>query len=123
MKFAKLYPFLESKFYNKELNSKFWTAGEFDSDIREKLLRICEDFIGDTDIGTITDIQLTGSLANYNYTEYSDLDVHILSDFTDVNDDANLVKRALDGKRFIWNLRHSIVIRDYEVELYFQDTN
>jgi len=123
MKFAKQYPFLESKFYNKELNSKFWTAGEFDSGVREKLLRICEDFIGGTDIGTITDIQLTGSLANYNYTEYSDLDVHILSDFTDVNDDVDLVKRALDGKRFIWNLRHSIVIRSYEVELYFQDTN
>ena len=61
MKFAELYPFLESKFYNKELNPKFWTAGEFDPRIRKKLLQITKDFIGETNIGTITDIQLTGS--------------------------------------------------------------
>ena len=69
----------------------------------------------------VEDVQLTGSLANYNYSEYSDLDVHILLDFADINKDEEIVKRALDGKRFIWNLRHDIKFNGHEVELYFQD--
>jgi len=115
----------ESEIYNKTLNTKFWFNEEFSKTIREKLLNIAFDFIESSKVDPelITDIQLTGSLANYNYTKYSDLDVHILLDFTLINDDKALVKSALDGKRFIWNLRHDIIIRDHEVELYFQDDN
>ena len=69
----------------------------------------------------IVDIQLTGSLANYNYTQYSDLDTHIIIDFKQINDDIELVKKALDGARFVWNQRHDIVIRGHDVELYLQD--
>jgi predicted nucleotidyltransferase len=58
----------------------------------------------------IKDIQLTGSLANYNWTNKSDLDVHILIDFNDIDENVDLVKKALDGQRFIWNTRHKIVI-------------
>lgn len=114
---------LESRFYNKELNTNFWKDGEFCPTVRDKLLQVVDDFIDMSDIDIkVDDIQLTGSLANYNYTKYSDLDVHVLTTFSRINSDTNLVKRALDGKRFIWNLRHNIIIRDHEVELYFQDT-
>ena len=60
-------------------------------------------------------------MANYNYTKYSDLDVHILLDFADINSDEDLVRAALDGRRFVWNLRHNISIGGHDVELYFQD--
>ena len=123
MVFNNVYQLLESRFYNDSLSPNFWENSQFDSSVRKKLLSIVEDFIGDQNIGVIDDIQLTGSLANYNYTVHSDLDVHILSDFSKINPDTELVKAALDGKRFIWNLRHSITIRGYEVELYFQDTH
>ena len=111
-------------FYNRSLNKNFWNSNkEFNDAVREKLLEIANNFYNGLELDVeIDDIQLTGSLANYNYTKFSDLDVHILLDFKKVNDDKNLVKRALDGRRFIWNLRHHIVIRDYEVELYLQDT-
>jgi predicted nucleotidyltransferase len=69
----------------------------------------------------VLDVQLTGSLANYNYTEYSDLDTHIIIDFKQINDDEELVKKALDGARFVWNQRHDIVIKGHDVELYIQD--
>ena len=71
----------------------------------------------------ILDVQLTGSLANFNYTDHSDLDTHVILDFSEINEDKELVKKALDGKRFIWNLNHDIFIRDHEVEIYFQDVN
>ena len=109
MKFAK---FFEGRTYdNDTLHPSFWDAEEFDEPIRTAILKIVEDFLKEdehVEDDIIDDIQLTGSLANYNYSEKSDLDVHILLDFAKINQQEDLVKRALDGKRFIWNLKHDI---------------
>lgn len=112
-------------FYNDTLHPRFWDEQkQFDPEVREKLLQIAKDVSESVEVtDLIDDIQLTGSLANYNYTDYSDLDVHILLDYAKINEDEDLVKAALDGKRFIWNLRHDIKIGGYEVEIYFQDVH
>lgn len=111
-------------YYNDTLNSKFWTNDQFDTDVREKLLQIAKEFYDNLNLDIpVIDIQLTGSLANYNYTQYSDLDVHVIIDFSQINTNIDLVKKALDGMRFIWNLRHDIKIRGYDVELYVQDVH
>jgi len=117
--------FHESKFYNDTLHPSFWdAAGGFDQVVREKLLNIAHDVAAAAGVDKlIEDIQLTGSMANYNYTDYSDLDTHILLDFDKVNSDEDLVKKALDGKRFIWNLRHDIKMGGQDVEIYFQDVD
>lgn len=114
---------VRDEFYKKELNSSFWTEdGEFDQGVRKKLLEIAKDFFGDMKVDVpIADIQLTGSLANYNWTKYSDLDIHVLIDFSRVDPNVELVKKGLDGQRFIWNLRHDVIIRSHDVELYVQD--
>ena len=112
----------EDRFYQNELNPIFWSNKEFDASVREKLLQIAQEFYSSFKLEIpIDDIQLTGSLANYNWTPKSDLDVHILIDFSKINPDLALVKKAMDGQRFIWNLRHNIVIRGFDVELYLQD--
>lgn len=111
-------------FYKKKLNPSFWENDQFDPKIKEKLLKIAQDFSTALKIEVpIQDVQLTGSLANYNYTDKSDLDVHVLIDFRDIDDNIDLVKKSLDGLRFIWNLRHNIVLRGHDVELYVQDIN
>lgn len=124
-------------FYKKELNQLFWKKTiedlpddteasnyRFDSDIRKKLLQLAEDFYSSLGFDPeIKDIQLTGSLANYNWTDKSDLDVHVLIDFREIDENFTLVKKAVDGMRFIWNLRHKIKIKGYDVELYVQDIN
>ena len=87
------------RFYNDTLNQKFWSEdNKFDPDIREKLLSITDDFIHNLGIEgvEVDDITLTGSNSNYNYNEYSDLDVHVLIDFKNINEDEELVKKALD---------------------------
>jgi hypothetical protein len=112
----------EGEFYQESLNPKFWKDERFDPEIREKLLSIANDFYKDLEVDTpILDIQLTGSLANYNWTKYSDLDVHVILDLSKVNEDISLVKKAMDGIRFMWNQRHPVVIREHDVELYAQD--
>ena len=115
---------LENEFYNDSLNPLIWKGEELDQMIRTKLLHIAQDFYEDLDVDIpILDIQLTGSLANYNWTKYSDLDVHVIMDLSKVNADVELVKKAMDGVRVQWNLRHPVVIRGHDVELYAQDIN
>jgi len=116
--------FEAANYYNDTLHPNFWDDFVFRDDILKPILKIVDDFVKNDDhvsAEMIEDIQLTGSLANYNYSDHSDLDVHILLDFADINEDESIVKRALDGKRFIWNLRHDIQFNNHEVELYFQD--
>lgn len=125
MKLFKFNEFLtEGQFYNEELNPTFWQGDKFDPETRTKLLQIANDFYTDLKVeAPIIDVHLTGSLANYNWTEHSDLDVHVILDFSQIDDDIELVKKSLDGSRFIWNLRHPVKIKGYDVELYAQDKN
>jgi predicted nucleotidyltransferase len=115
--------FLTEQFYNQTLHPRFWNDDqEMDEVVRKKLLDIATGFAEEVGVEEyIEDVQLTGSLANFNYTKFSDLDVHILLPFKEINKDKDLVKQALDGRRWVWNERHNIIIRDHEVELYFQD--
>ncbi len=111
-------------YYKKELNPSFWDERKFDSIVRKKLLTIANEFFQSLEIqARVFDAQLTGSMSNFNWTELSDLDVHILIDFTDVSADVDIVKSMVDSKRFIWNLNHEIMIRGHEVEIYVQDVN
>jgi predicted nucleotidyltransferase len=122
-------------FYHDELNPTFWTKEEkkdgetewvFDDRVRRKLVRIANEFFESFEEilkkKSIVDIRLTGSLANYNYTNLSDLDVHVIVDLEGIDDDnPKILKTAMDGLRFIWNIRHNITIRGYDVEMYVQD--
>ena len=105
------------------LNKEIWDGDQMRSEIAERLREIAEEFIDKLDLPNvdIKDIILTGSLANYNWSEYSDLDVHIVVDFKDVADDEGLVKKYFDAVRGNWNRTHNIKVKGYEVELYVQD--
>ena len=111
----------------KGLNPKFWDNGHLDSRIRLKLLDIAEDFIDFLDVDWVKpkDIIMTGSLANFNWNEkYSDIDLHILMDFSDVDENVELVKNYFLSKKSLWNDEHeSITIFGFPVELYVQDVN
>jgi len=111
-------------YYKKELNPKFWSDEIFNERIRQKLVTIATEFY--TGFGyqsSIIDIILTGSLANYNWNEFSDLDVHILVDVSKINSNVELGKKIVDNERALWNLKHNIRIKGHDVELYIQDIN
>ena len=77
----------ESEFYKKGLHPSFWSGEEFNPEIRTKLLQIADDFYTDLKVeAPIADIQLTGSIANYTWTENSDLDIHVLFDFSEISE-------------------------------------
>jgi hypothetical protein len=71
---------------------------------------------------TVQDVRFTGSLANYHWSKYSDIDLHIVVDFEELDDNEELVKEMFDAKRLRWNENHDIRIKGYEVELYIENT-
>lgn len=108
--------------FHSELNPLIWTNKKLNPVIKEKLLEIAEAFVDFIDIEIdIEDITLTGSLANYNYTKYSDFDLHIVTDFKAYDADVDLLKDYFNAKKTVWNTTRNITIKDYDVELYVQD--
>jgi predicted nucleotidyltransferase len=62
-------------------------------EIREPMLKIASNFIEGLPFDVkIEDITLTGSLANYNWSSYSDVDLHIIVDFSKIDENYDLVK-------------------------------
>ena len=106
------------------LEPNFWPLdGKLKPSIRKDLIKIAQDFFEGLDLGNVVlkDITFTGSLANYNWSPYSDIDLHLIVDYKDVNDDIELVKDYFNAKKSLWNRIHDIYIDGFEVEVYVQD--
>lgn len=109
-----------------ELHPKIWINGELNSRVRLRLLDITDDFIDTLEVDWVKpkDIILTGSLANYNWSKFSDFDVHVVIDFEEVDERVNFVKDYFDAKKKLWNEQHEdLKIYGFPVELYVQDSN
>tara|TARA_Y100000296_G_scaffold84437_1_gene117774 strand:- start:41 stop:817 length:777 start_codon:yes stop_codon:yes gene_type:complete len=106
-----------------ELNQMVWVRERLDPKVREKLLEVVDDFFYELELEDveILDVIFTGSLANFNWSEHSDVDLHIMLDFASVNEDQGLVREFFNAKRSLWNRVHQIEIFGYEVEVYVQD--
>ena len=108
---------------HSELNTQIFREGLMKRKVRKRLLTIAEDFLKSLTAlkGTQpVDIRLTGSLANYNWSKYSDIDLHIIMDFEALGEDVDLVKAFFDNVRMNWNNKHDIKIHGYEVEIYVE---
>ena len=108
------------------LAPKMWDGFELDSRARLKLLDIADDF---WDFANITwvkrkGIHLTGSICNFNWSKFSDIDLHIVVDFSEVDERKDFVQEYFDGKKNEWNGKHSkLKIYGYPVELYVEDVD
>lgn len=117
-------PVIKSFKLQDGLNPKIWDEFDINPEVREKLLEIAHDFYNSLELDAdVKDITLTGSLSNYNWSKYSDFDLHILIDFKDVSDDVDLVKKLVDASKNLWNKDNDIKIEGYDVEVYIQDIN
>jgi len=107
-----------------ELNPELFKEDKIIPKIKNKLIQIAKDFIKDIKLDNnliIKDIILTGSLANFNWSKFSDVDLHIILDTNQLDMEPDAVVDYLDSKKSLWNQNHDIKILDYSVELYAQD--
>ena len=107
------------------LNEKLWEGEKLKKEILIKLRTIAQDFFSSLKLDNVMydDITFTGSLANYNYTKYSDIDLHLLVDFKKIDENEDLVKEFFNGKSSAWNNKHKIMIFGHEVEIYVQNSS
>tara|TARA_R100000030_G_scaffold56567_1_gene42546 strand:+ start:170 stop:1063 length:894 start_codon:yes stop_codon:yes gene_type:complete len=105
------------------LEPRIWEDNKLKPEIKDNLIKIAKDFIDGLPVPVkIKDITLTGSLANYNWSNYSDVDLHIIVDFLDVDENRALVKAFFDNARMRWNDKHDIKVKGYDVEIYVEDS-
>lgn len=109
-----------------ELNPKFWINNKINSRVRLKLMDLADEFYDSLNIKWVKpkDIVLTGSIANYNWSKYSDVDVHILVDYKEVWEKTDFVKDYFDSKKQLWSEEHdTLKIYGFPVEMYVEDSN
>jgi predicted nucleotidyltransferase len=111
------------------LNPKVWETpndikkAKIKSEIKKGLLDIAKEFIEFLDEEVfIEDIILTGSISNYNWSEYSDFDLHIVIDLDQFDDDGEIYLKLFSAKKLIFNEKHNLTIKGYDVEVYPQDS-
>lgn len=108
------------------LNPKIWNEDStLREEVGEKLHEIIDQFIlelDDSDIPIkVLDARLVGSNASFNYTENSDLDVHIIANFNEASCDTNVLSLLYNYFKKNFNDRYDISIHGVPVELYIED--
>jgi len=108
----------------KTLEPSVWKDNKLNPKVRKILLRVADDFIKGWKLKKapkIKDIRFTGSLANFNWSKFSDIDLHVIVNFDEVNKDTTLVDRFFSLSKYKWNKDHDINIGPYEIEVYVED--
>lgn len=120
---------INSFYLQDEFNPDLWNNPDdpkkvtLKPEIRERLLKVANLFIDylDTDL-YIQDIIFVGSLVGYNWSEFSDFDIHILIDL-DESENKKMTEELFRLKKTVFNAAHDIRIKGYETELFVQDAN
>ena len=111
----------------KELNPKFWINDKLNSRVRLRLMDIADDFMDELSVDWVKpkDYILTGSIANYNWSRYSDIDIHILIDFKKVYPkNTDFVDDYFKAKKENWLSNHEdLKVFGYPIEISVEDSN
>ena len=108
-----------------DISRKIWDENDqLKPEVRNALLRVAKlfyDSIELKDKPPIKDIVLTGSMAGYNYTDSSDIDLHLLFDFESLGDKKELFEKIFLLAKARWNDNHNILVKGHDVEVYAED--
>jgi hypothetical protein len=102
--------------HHHELNPVLWDNNSLRPEVRVKLLEIARHFALylNVPILYLKDVTLSGSSAGYNYSDYSDIDLHLVVSKTNGNDE------LFTAKKNLYNNEHNLAIDGIPVELYVQ---
>ena len=89
-----------------ELNPHLWEGNVLRNEVRLSLMKIALEFYHFLNVDTkIVDVVITGSQANYNYSETSDLDLHLIVSYDQIQCQYP-VDELFDTKRKLWKEHH-----------------
>jgi hypothetical protein len=115
---------LDEKFQvNDTLNPKIWSGNKLKPEVKDKLLEIVEEFKDYVDIEglKILDAHIVGSNASYNYTDHSDLDLHLIVNFDSLDGSEDIVQALFNSEKKSFNKDYDIDIKGVNIEVYVED--
>lgn len=114
---------------NAQLNQKIFDGMKMKFNVRETILSIVEVFLKticeNSEIClTPLDVVIVGSNAAYNYSETSDLDVHIILNYDMIDGDPDkLIQSYFNSEKTNFNDKYNFTVKGIDVELYVEDVN
>ncbi|MCK9428430.1 MAG: hypothetical protein M0R17_00285 [Candidatus Omnitrophica bacterium] len=112
---------ISSLILRKELNPKIWNNFNLVPDVADTAKKIAKDYsdfmLKNLKDAEVSEIYFTGSLANYNWSNYSDFDIHVIIDYSDINKDIDLVGDYFWDRTLLYRLDNKFEISGFEVEL------
>ena len=111
---------------HETLNPKLFDKDNYlQKDVKDALMNIITKFIDELKENEIPirvlDAFIVGSNASFNYTESSDLDVHIIANFDEASCDTKTLNILYNFFKSYFNDKYDITIHDIPVELYIED--
>ena len=111
--------------FNDTLHPKFFNEDKLiKENVRKLLINIVNYFLKSIEEYIIIDtVTITGSIVNYNYNKYSDIDLHFIIDKNDYNkENFELIIDNFNTKAKVWNYEHeNIIMFDHNIEIYIQE--
>lgn len=108
---------------HSRLNQELWDGDTLRPEVREKLLAFSRAWGHFAKIPPelVQDVHMVGGSAGYNWTPFSDIDVHLIVDRSKLGSDRALVDEFLATKKSYWTVAHQIKVKGLPVEPYAQD--
>ena len=104
--------FIDPNPHHHELNPAIWDGNHMRTDVRRQLLKIAKNFVEFLEVPNLKlkDVTLSGSSAGYNYSDYSDMDLHIVVNSNEL----------FTAQKIQYNNTYDLKIKGIPVELYVQ---
>ena len=110
----------EAAEYHETLNPRIWTEdNQLRPEVSVALKKIVNFFVEQSEINIpVLDVYLVGSNASYNYSSHSDLDVHIITNYEDVDCNEEIVQLLYNMLKTKFNSDYEFSVHGVPVELY-----
>ena len=109
------------------LHPKMWVNNgeQINPEVRKNLLEITNQFIDSFGLDVvIDDVIITGSIANFNWSKYSDIDVHILVDYNQYSKQLkDMYVEFFDLKKIVFNQKRDVKFFGFDVEFFVEDAD
>jgi hypothetical protein len=105
--------------FHDELNPVLWEGDKLKTEVRYKLLLIARHFAEFLKVKNLNlkDITISGSNASYGYSDFSDIDLHLIVDINKPD-----LAELYSAKKNHYNFKYNLSIKGIDIELYVQDS-
>lgn len=120
---------VQSLYVRDTLPPTLFPDGEtMDPEALKALRKIADDFVKGITALEVEgvdprDVVVVGSAASYSWSKYSDVDLHVVVDFSEVDENFKLVRDYFQYAKTLWNDRNSPQVGGFDVEVYLEDVS